>query len=99
MNNAVYKRLIVAQMAWQGISTATIQFYLSVYDALVKDEHLSCKEMSELASMTAQACSKHLRILTRFEYVNRRGWRAWSLNDKALKDPHLIKLLRYTNAS
>ena len=96
-NNRFYLTLLIAQMALEGISTATIDFFRAVYPVLSTQPYLNCTEMGELAHMSNVAAGKHMRILHARNYVIRRHARAWALSDRLLKHPDLISLLRVSN--
>ncbi len=97
LNNKFYLILLVTQMALEGISTATISYFMSVYPSLSEHPYLNCTEMGELAHMSGVAASKHMQILRVRGYVTRRHTRAWALSDRLLKNPDLISLLRVSH--
>lgn len=97
LNNKFYLMLLIAQMALEGISTATISYFTAVYPSLVEHPYLNCLEMGELAHMSGVAAGKHMQILRVRGYVTRRHSRAWTLSDRLLKNPDLISLLRVSN--
>lgn len=97
MNKQIYFLLILAQMANDGLSTSTIQFFKAIYPTLSENVYLNCTEMSELACMSNVAGAKHVQALLRNGYLARRHHRAWVLSDRLLKNPDLIHLLRVAN--
>jgi len=98
VKNDIYLMLLVGQMAYDNITTSTIQFFKKVYPTLSTQPYMNASEMAELANMSPEAALLHVRNLIRLGYIKRRHFRAWYLVEAPLKKPELINLMRFANA-
>ncbi len=95
--NNFYLLLILSQMALDDISIATIAFFRAIYPTLQEVPYLTATEMGELAGMSGVGAAYHGEILKKRGYMERRGYRAWNLSDRLIREPDLIKLMRLAN--
>lgn len=90
-----YIALCVAQMALDGNSAATIDFFRRVAPRLIPNGHINGVSASELTFMTPQGAGKHLTNLTNKGYLTRKNHRRWEISDRVVKSPALIPFTRY----
>ena len=95
MNNATYIALCVAQMAMDGNSAATIEFFRKIAPTLMSSGMINGVQAAELTYMTPQGAGKHIKHMTAKTYLVRRNRRRWEMSDRFVKHKDLIPLTRF----
>jgi hypothetical protein len=95
MNKDSYIALIVTQLAFDGASAATIQFFRKVAPSLLSNRYIGGQQAAELAYMCRQSSARHLDQLTLVGCLTRRNYRRWELSDQPIRDRSIIPLVRY----
>lgn len=83
-----FEKLIVAQLAVDGLSTSTIEFFMHVRPLLEKGS--SCTDMAKASCMTPRSSWYHLMILIQKDYIERKSHKCWKLKRELIKDPDLL---------
>lgn len=98
-SNGIFLKLLVGQMAMQGVSKGAIEFFKHSFDALLRDEGAECLEMSQIAFTTRQNANRHVLTLQQAGYLERNKRRSWRLLKKqCLKDQDFLALFDLANA-
>jgi hypothetical protein len=95
MNNNSYIALCVAQMAMDGNSAATIEFFRKIAPTLMSDGMINGVMAAELTFMTPQGAGKHIKNMTARSYLVRKNRRRWELADRFIRHKDLIPLTRF----
>ena len=90
-----YIALCVAQMAMDGRSAATIEFFRKIAPTLLSTQNMNGVIGGELAFMTPQGAGKHIKNMTNWGYLTRQNRRRWVIADRFIKHPDLIPFTRY----
>lgn len=96
-SSVIRLKLILSQMAIQGLRAETIEFFKLTYHLLSSDAGTRCIVMSKEASLTRQSAMRHARFLLKDGYVIKEG-RTWRLSPTAIKDPDLLTLFKMREA-
>jgi len=72
--------LVAANMLADGVPDATIRFFLSVYPYVVETKTFNCSDLSNQSDHTSESARQHVTVLTDFGFLDRIGYRSWSLN-------------------
>lgn len=95
MNKDAYTTLCIAQLALDGHSAATIQFFKGIAPGLLERGYVNGVIAATKTYMTPQGAGKHLHYLTRNGYLTRINHRRWELSDRFIKDRTLVSLTKY----
>lgn|SRR5690554_3163890 len=90
MTPELYRLFLIAQMHDDGLSQATIDFFLAVLPEMKIYYRLTAADMGRIASMTRTSAREHIKVLTDARYFTRLGYRGWKLNEPLLKNPDLV---------
>lgn len=88
-------KLVIAQMAIDGMSASTIVFYSLNYKLLEREDGCSCVEMARGAFMSPQAARRHINRLESKGYIERQSYRVWRASSNSIKDQDFLSMLRY----
>lgn len=91
--NELTMRLILSQMALEGMPASTVTFYSLIYPFLKRNRKSSCKKMSEAAFVSTNYARKHVKRLEEAGYLNRLNYFSWEL----IEDPFRDDQLRFMN--
>mgnify|MGYP003427365121 CR=1 FL=1 len=73
--------MIAATMIVADVPDSTIRFFLKVYDYMVgQKEGFNCSDLSKQSDYTSESARQHVTVLTEYEFLNRTGYRSWTLN-------------------
>lgn len=95
MKTDLYLTLCIAQLALDGNSAATIEFFSKIMPRLMTGSGINGVSAAELTFMTPQGANKHIKNLTNRQYLTRKNKRRWELSDRILKHPSLIYFSRH----
>ncbi len=76
--------LLAGHMLLDGVPLATIRFITKVYPLLLQVGQSSAKALADHFGCSPQSASKHVTVLTDFNYLSRVHYRAWEINAQYL---------------
>lgn len=84
-------KLVVCQMALNGVNTSTIDFLKMVYaDPTRIEKPINTTQMARLNHMTRAAATPHRDRLEKNGVLVRRSFKAWTLNPAFISEPFLL---------
>lgn len=84
--------MIAATMIVAGVPDASIRFFLSVYAYVAGTETFNCSDLSNQSDHTSESARQHVTVLTDFGFLDRIGYRSWSLNASKLRSIGDVKI-------
>lgn len=85
----VLKKLIVGQMALQGVNARAIDFFCRVYDLINNEDGDRCKKMADKACVARPTAYKYIILLQNEGILERRSRNIWRLSKNSITDPDL----------
>lgn len=91
--SSIFLKLVVAQMALDGVSSATIRFFVKAFPALRRGPMTSLK-MSESAIVTRGHARWQASQLEKAGYFRRCTRETWGISESPIKDRDLRLIMR-----
>lgn len=91
--DSIFLRMIVAQMALDGVSSVTIQFFVKTFPSLRRGA-ITTKKMAEVAIVTRGHARWQASRLEKSGYFQRCSRETWGIANSPVSDRHLKSIMR-----